>query len=238
MKKLFDALIHEENGKTTINGNIEGLDEEFFEKNIKDNACGKIKIGDKEYWVLKKDNYYILDKFDCIDEVVDQYKQEAMFDGLTKTYNRRELEEFIKKFLHNFLRYKKEGFSILMLDIDFFKKINDTYGHLAGDEALKQMSDIIKNKIRSSDIFGRYGGEEFVIVLPNTKITGALRLAERIREEVEKHSFEYGGKKIKFTVSIGVTSAGLNDTFDTLMARVDEALYEAKHKGRNRIEYR
>ena len=126
----------------------------------------------------------------------------------------------------------------MMLDIDHFKKINDTYGHLAGDFVLKEIAKIIKDSIRKSDICGRFGGEEFVIVLPNTKLSGAMKLAERIRETIQNHTFDFNGKKINVTVSIGITSVGVNDSYESLISRADEALYEAKEKGRNRIEYR
>jgi len=126
----------------------------------------------------------------------------------------------------------------MMLDIDHFKKINDTYGHLAGDFVLKEIAKIVKNLIRKSDICGRFGGEEFVILLPNTKLSGAMKLAERIRETIQNHTFDFNGKKINVTVSIGITSVGVNDSYESLISRADEALYEAKEKGRNRIEYR
>jgi diguanylate cyclase (GGDEF)-like protein len=236
MKTIFDAIIKDD-GNFSLDGELK-IDKEFFEKNIKNKQCEKVKINGEDYWVFKKGDYYIIDKLKCLDEKIEKFEKEAIYDGLTGCYNKREIVEFLKKLLHNYLRYKKEPFSVLMLDIDFFKKINDTYGHLAGDMALKEMAHIILNLIRKSDLCGRFGGEEFLIILPNTKIAGALKLANRIKDTIENHSFKFKNQDIKFTVSIGITAVGLNDDYNSLISRVDEALYEAKNKGRNRIEYR
>ena len=221
-----------ENGE--IKSDLDFLDKEYFEKHIK----GKdyIKLEDK-YWAIKSADKYIIDEFDGVDKLIDDLNQKAIRDSLTRCYNKKETGVFLETFLKNFLRYKIP-FSILMLDIDFFKKINDTYGHLAGDFILKEISNIIKSLIRDTDICGRFGGEEFIIGLPNTKLIGALKLAERIRKTIENKVFEYNGKKIKITLSIGVTSASKSDSVFSLIERADEALYEAKRKGRNRVEYR
>jgi len=233
----FDAIIIE-NKNIEIFSKISIINKDFFLEHIKGNECTKIKILNENYWVLKKDNIYIIDKFECLNKKIEEYEKNAIFDQLTGCYNKKETEIFINKLLHAYLRYKKEAFSILMIDIDYFKKINDTYGHLAGDKALAEMSKIIFSLIRESDYFGRYGGEEFILILPETKITGAIRLAQRIKDTIQNHRFSFHKHTIKFTVSIGVTSVGLNDSYESLISRVDEALYEAKKKGRNRIEYR
>ena len=238
MENSFDALIKVEDDNIIINSNIKEITKEFFIKNIQDMQCDKLEINKKFYWVLKKDNLYIIDKFECLNNKIEEFEKNAIYDGLTGCYNKKESEIFIQQLLHTYSRYKKEPFSILMLDIDFFKKINDTYGHLAGDIALKEMAKIVFSVIRDSDLFGRYGGEEFLVVLPNTKITGALRLAKRIKDSIENNIVHFDNKEIKFTISIGVTSIGINDNYESLISRVDEALYEAKQKGRNRIEYR
>ncbi len=238
MENLFDALIKLEDDKIKIFSKIPQINEEFFEKNIKDIECGRIEIEGNIYWVIKKDNVYLVDKLDCLTKFMEDIEKKAIYDALTDCYNKKEIEEFVKKFLFNYLRYKKDYFTIMILDIDHFKKINDTYGHLAGDYVLKELAKIIKNVIRKSDICGRFGGEEFVIILPNTKISGAMKLAERLRKEIENHPFTFGEKQIKVTVSIGITSVGINDSYESLLSRADEALYEAKKKGRNKVEYR
>ena len=222
--------------KYEIDGNVvysfEALDIETIKRLIK--SCGE----NNEYLVFKEGNEYCISKSKCFLDYIKNLKENAILDPLTGVYNKRQILNFLEKFLANFVRYKKDPFSIMMLDIDYFKKINDTYGHLAGDFVLKEFVKIIKNKIRSSDILGRFGGEEFILILPNTKVSGALKLAMRIKDEVENYVFEYGKEKIKITTSIGITSVSLNDSVESLLERVDEALYDAKRKGRNRIEYR
>jgi diguanylate cyclase (GGDEF)-like protein len=235
---MFDAYVEVNGSGVKIDGNIEGLDEKFFKENIENRKCGKVKIGKEDYWVLNRGNKYVVTKLKCLDDYIEEYKKQAIYDSLTGCYNRGESEEFLRKFLTKYIRYRKEPFSVIMMDIDFFKKINDTYGHQAGDEALKFLSSNIKKMIRESDIFGRLGGEEFLLILPNTKMSGAMKLAERIKKFFEENSFNYNGEDIKFTVSMGITSASLNDDVESLIKRVDDALYEAKRKGRNRIEYR
>ncbi|NPA10773.1 MAG: GGDEF domain-containing protein [Epsilonproteobacteria bacterium] len=235
---MFDAFIEVKDNQIKITGNIKGLNEEVFNNLIKPLNCGKVVLNNEEYWVFKKGSEYAVTKLECLDKYIEDYKKQALYDTLTGCYNRGGSEEFLKKFLDKFIRYKKEPFSIIMLDIDFFKKINDTYGHQAGDEALKFLSSNIKKMIRESDIFGRIGGEEFLLILPDTKMAGAMKLAERIKDFFENNSFNYKGEEIKFTISMGITSVSFNDTIETILKRVDDALYEAKRKGRNKIEYR
>ncbi len=133
--------------------------------------------------------------------------------------------------------------SFLILDIDHFKQVNDTYGHLKGDEILKELAQIISHSARSSDIPVRYGGEEFVIILPETSLDGALVIAERLRDRVENHPFRLSDdgntdpEEISITISIGIsyTSASKMVTSDELVAQGDKALYHAKKNGRNRV---
>jgi diguanylate cyclase (GGDEF)-like protein len=237
LENLFDAVIKLKD-KPEIISKIDGLDEKVFEEKIKDIECGKVEINGQNYWVIRKGDFYFIDKLECLSKFMEDIEKKAIYDGLTNCYNKRETEEFIKKFLFNYLRYKNDFFTVMILDLDYFKKINDTYGHLAGDYVLKEVAKIIKSLIRKSDICGRFGGEEFVILLPNTKLSGAMKLAERIRKAIEEYDFDFNGKKINVTVSIGITSVGINDSYESLIDRADEALYEAKQKGRNRVEYR
>ncbi|WP_457564111.1 GGDEF domain-containing protein, partial [Caminibacter pacificus] len=208
----------------------------FFDKWIK-NRCGKVESDDKKFCVIREDdNTYLISSSKCFNSYISKLTENAIFDSLTGAYNKKEILEALKKQLENYIRYKKEPFSVMIFDIDFFKKVNDTYGHLAGDFILKEFVKIIKKLIRKSDILGRFGGEEFVLILPNTKISGAMKLAERIKNAIENHTFNFNSTPIKVTTSIGITSASLTDSVDSLLARADEALYEAKRKGRNRIE--
>jgi len=213
---------------------LDFLNREYFEKYIRGKSYTKIE---NKYWVIKSGDKYIIDEFDGIEKLIEDIERNALIDPLTGCVNKKEIEYLLEEFLKNYLRYNTP-LSVLMLDIDFFKKVNDTYGHLAGDFVLKKVSSIIRNLIRESDVCGRFGGEEFIILAPNTKLSGALRLAERIRETIKNKEFEFENKKIKVSISIGITSASKNDSIYSLIERADAALYDAKHKGRNRVEYR
>jgi diguanylate cyclase len=128
--------------------------------------------------------------------------------------------------------------SLLVLDIDHFKKFNDTYGHLVGDDCLKMVAQCIKRHVtRPQDLAARYGGEEFVVLLPDTPGAGAERVAERIRQEIEKTAFRVSGEILHLTVSIGVCSVSPSraDATKEIFSCADEALYEAKGQGRNQV---
>ena len=154
------------------------------------------------------------------------------YDGLTNIYNRRYFNDFLK---HEIDLYKKSTnkLSLIMLDIDNFKSVNDIYGHDVGDYVLKKMCDIIKIELRRNDVFARVGGEEFAIITPNTNVNEAKTIAEKVRKTVEKYNF----KDIKkVTISLGVTEFIKGDDKDTLYKRVDIALYKAKNNGKNKVE--
>lgn len=161
----------------------------------------------------------------------------AHTDPLTLLLNRRALTIKAMAELDRVRRYNSP-LTMLMIDIDHFKKINDTYGHLVGDDVLRSIATILQNSVRSVDMVARYGGEEFVIVMPETDEKGAVQFAERIRRRVEKHQFDANdGKVCTVTVSIGVAvfPAPYVDTIDDLFARADAAMYQAKESGRNRV---
>jgi two-component system cell cycle response regulator len=166
-------------------------------------------------------------------------KRMAITDGLTRIYNHRFFQELFEKEFKRSSRYNSI-FSLIMLDIDFFKRLNDTYGHLYGDEILKEMAVLIKGCLRTMDILSRYGGEEFAILLPETDLEDAIYTAERIRVTVEEHFFpEPLGEPVKVTVSQGVTSfpsSGIEKRSD-ILAKADAALYEAKEAGRNCVRF-
>jgi diguanylate cyclase (GGDEF)-like protein len=129
-----------------------------------------------------------------------------------------------------------EPLSVITFDIDFFKKINDSLGHPGGDYVLKELGQLMQSKlVRSNDFFARYGGEEFVIILQATTIKTAQEIAERVRQTVEGHPFTFEGKKIKVTISIGVSSIVPNDNWDKIYNRADQALYQSKQSGRNKV---
>jgi len=154
-------------------------------------------------------------------------------DGLTQIFNKRYFMEQLEREIARSSRYRRD-MSLVMFDIDHFKKINDTYGHLAGDHVLKQKASTIKSKIRREDIFARYGGEEFAIILPEIDGYNAHQFADKIRKVVENTNFTFEETKIPVTVSMGVATldAEISDSA-ALIKRADERLYEAKRAGRN-----
>ncbi len=158
----------------------------------------------------------------------------ATTDQLTGLFNRHYFTSELVKQINIWRRYQRP-LSILILDIDFFKKVNDSYGHLAGDYVLQMLSSICQNAVRDIDTVARIGGEEFAILLPSTAVNGAMRTAERIRKETEAFSFKYEDVRFRVTVSLGV--AELTDdswSITEFMKAADEMLYKAKNSGRNR----
>ena len=166
----------------------------------------------------------------------------ATLDALTGFYNRRQLEERIKQEVSGAKRQKR-NLCTIMTDIDYFKNVNDTYGHAAGDLVLKNVSSVIKHQLRDYDIAGRYGGEEFAIILPYTKIEEAQMVAQRLRRAVEntkidisKVNTDTDEKIIGVTISLGISEYKTGDNEKTLLQKADKALYKAKESGRNRAE--
>jgi len=166
----------------------------------------------------------------------------ATLDALTGFNNRRQLEERIKQEVSSAKRQKRDLCAI-MTDIDFFKSVNDTYGHATGDLVLKTVSRVIKLQLRDYDIAGRYGGEEFSIILPYTRILEAKMVAERLRKAVEntkidisKVNNETNDKNISVTISLGIAEYENGDDEHTILQKADKALYKAKEGGRNKAE--
>jgi diguanylate cyclase (GGDEF)-like protein len=156
-------------------------------------------------------------------------------DSLTGLYNRKHLMETLDKEVSRSLRHN-HSFSFLVVDIDHFKKYNDTYGHLAGDEALRRLASVFTDSIRSSDYAARYGGEEFIIILPETGTEQGVEAAERIRKKVAEERFGGEGELIKVTISVGVSSYPEDgEDAESVIRNADAALYEAKELGRNRV---
>lgn len=164
-----------------------------------------------------------------------QMKRHAEFDGLTGLYNRRNFEQRIHDEVSRAVRYG-QPLSVIFADLDHFKDVNDSLGHQAGDAVLREVAGILQGCRRSSDYVARYGGEEFVIILPHTGLPQAQLLAERLRRQVEKHSFDTGKGKIRLTLSQGLTELSDLDekNVDALLREADKALYRAKNAGRNR----
>lgn len=163
-------------------------------------------------------------------------QKHAVIDELTGLHNRRWFEEAMQKSVSCFER-DGQPFSMLMLDIDRFKEINDTHGHQAGDAVLRQMSSIIGQGLRPHDKAARYGGEEFAVILPATNLQQATVVAERLRAAVENHPFAVQGSQREpaATISVGMAQIGIGDSGEDLVRAADQALYRAKQAGRNQV---
>ncbi|MFT5881101.1 MAG: diguanylate cyclase (GGDEF)-like protein [Moritella sp.] len=164
-----------------------------------------------------------------------QYLQKiAHTDALTDVPNRHGIQSIIE---HEQSRFKRsaEVYSVLVIDLDLFKKINDQFGHDAGDEVLKTCAQVIKHGIRQQDAFARWGGEEFIILLPTTNLEGAMNLAEKIRQAIAQSVIQFNGHEIQITCTIGVSEIQLNEDFEQAFKRADQALFTAKEQGRNQV---
>jgi len=161
----------------------------------------------------------------------------AMTDKLTGVANRQVFDVLFRQ-VHSQSKRRNTPLSAIMFDIDYFKQINDTYGHPTGDVVLKTLAQTITHCIRESDLFFRWGGEEFLIILPETDIDTACNVAEKIRRTVEELVITFSGKSVSITISIGVTTMLDEELSNNLISRSDDALYAAKEKGRNRVERR
>jgi diguanylate cyclase (GGDEF)-like protein len=159
----------------------------------------------------------------------------SKIDSLTGLYVHREFQERLENELKRCARYQKE-LALIMGDIDFFKKMNDYYGHLAGDDVLKTIALILKNNTDAVDSVARYGGEEFVIILPDSDKKKAFQKAETIRKSIENYEFAYKGTKMGVTMSFGVAAyPGDATTRRAIIDKADKALYKAKETGRNKV---
>ena len=172
------------------------------------------------------------------DNVESQYYEEihrlTIVDALTGAHNKRYLLEYLDRELTRSIRHQRP-LALVMLDIDRFKAINDQFGHLAGDLVLREMAGCVRESIRKEECFARYGGEEFALVLPEAAQEGAVQAAERIRQKVADHPFEFDGTPLQATVSLGVACSQGDEylTCTALIRRADDNLYLAKHAGRN-----
>jgi len=156
-------------------------------------------------------------------------------DGLTQVANKRYLLEFLEREISRAIRFGRP-LSVIMLDLDHFKDVNDDYGHLAGDHILRDMSALLGKLVRREELLARYGGEEFVIVLPETGLSTAATIAEKARRMVEQHEFEFAGTHIPVTISLGAAELSpMAADPDNFLRAADEKLYSAKRAGRNQV---
>lgn len=231
-------------------------DYEHVMQNMRDHLANITPAYEVEYRILHKDGHYLWyydrgtvtkrDKdgkplllqgivFDITEskKVVEQLRFLSERDPLTNVYNRRsffiKLDDVIKE-----QHIHETPFSLIMFDIDHFKKINDTYGHLIGDDTLRRLTSLINEDKRSNDLVYRYGGEEFFILLKNTELKGAVQLAKRLHKLISDLKIPKVGY---ITVSMGVVEYGKDESVDDVIKRVDDLMYDAKEAGRNQIKY-
>ncbi|HEX5711153.1 MAG TPA: GGDEF domain-containing protein [Sulfuricurvum sp.] len=170
-----------------------------------------------------------------LEEQLAEATNAAREDALTKLYNRRAIDEFLALKEADYERYG-HGYCIAMFDLDHFKAVNDTYGHEAGDVVLRAFAHILKDEGRTNDIAGRFGGEEFIVILGETNMEGAKAFANKVREHVQSAHFMYQDKRIELTVSIGIANRSDCISLKGTIVSADEQLYKAKKQGRNRVE--
>ncbi len=191
---------------------------------------------------IRDDDNEIAGIFLIIQDVTElaSYEQKLMEmnikDGLTGVYNRRFFQTRLNE---EFQRHKRYGtkLSLILFDIDFFKKVNDNHGHQCGDAVLQEVAAVIASSIRQTDFLVRYGGEEFCCLLPQTDLADAIVLAERFRKIIEAQVTTFQEKKVNVTISLGVSAPMPGDSAESLLKRTDEALYQAKNSGRNRVVF-
>jgi diguanylate cyclase (GGDEF)-like protein len=186
----------------------------------------QVKVGDT---ILK-----YLTGSDVEAQFVETIYQMTIVDGLTGAYNKKYLREILEREIPRSHRHGRP-LSLVLFDVDRFKTINDTYGHVAGDYVLKELATLVKKRIRPDDVFGRFGGEEFCVILPETPLAGAGAIAEDLRRRVEAQRFVFENTTIPVTISLGAAQLHGHMDVDGFLKAADEKLYEAKRSGRNRI---
>ena len=210
--------------------------DEVIRLSLKEDVLVKINKNSGEHIFNVKattfSNQYIVTLTDItyISQLSLEYKHEASYDSLTQIYNRNMFDRLIDGKITK-SKMQKKSFVLIILDIDFFKKVNDTYGHLVGDEILKNLSILIKKHTRDGDLFARWGGEEFVIAL-DVGIEKGVQIAESLRKYIQEEKFDSVGN---ITCSFGISEFIDDDTIESMIERADTALYQAKESGRNKV---
>jgi diguanylate cyclase len=212
----------------------------------------KSQVDEDRLVALKREKIQLQDRLDTIRRDYDNFLRQSrsMFqeleavklislrDQLTGIYNRRAYDEQTRLTLESYTTGALSAFSLVIFDIDFFREVNNVYGHLAGDRVLSNLAQVVSKTLRGDDFVFRYGGDEFVIILPEARLADAAKVAEKLRRQIEVVDFKLSRKgeaALRVTISLGVAEAGPGDTAATLLARADRALYQSKNGGRNRV---
>ena len=206
--------------------------EEFTSKIHKQDVLSPQAIDLNLQWTDTNELLILKDSYNQMIQRLNEHKLLSITDKLTGIFNRLKLDESLNNEFNRSSRFKS-NFGIIIVDIDYFKKINDTYGHQIGDQVLIQFAKLLKQNIRKIDILGRWGGEEFMIICLETDFQGTIKLAESLRQIINKYDFPNIGT---FSASFGVSIYDNDEDIDKVIARADNALYKAKANGRNRVE--
>ena len=247
IKKFVPVRVTAEHEKIGLNISEHGTCSSILELSnsmrrvIEDTKIGSVKKLETEIGTEIGDltNYFnmmidkLKEKEDIAERALESLKLISITDGLTKVYNRKYITDSVEKEITRSRRYN-HSVSIILFDIDFFKSVNDSYGHQIGDLVLVKTAGTIRSNLRETDLLGRYGGEEFLIILPETDLSSAYELANRLRKEVSLIQWEFDVRR-KITISGGVVE-NLGESPVKMVGRADELLYVAKDKGRDRIE--
>jgi len=231
---LMSAARVEREGETVIDGFLLPMKQRIDHERDMLVAAKKLeelnRAKDEAHEALVRLHAELEEKQEKLVAVNQALEAQAYTDGLTGAWNRRHFETSLAA---SFATYERAGvpFSLLLLDIDFFKKVNDTYGHPVGDEVLRRLAKLLREQSRDNDIVARYGGEEFAVILANTGQDAAVLAAERYRQAAERT--DMGGFRI--TISVGAATVREADAAPTLISRTDQALYRSKAEGRNRV---
>jgi diguanylate cyclase len=236
IKESFSISKTIEEVRSLVYSKLQGIKSALEEKRKQDVA--RLEQSNRKMSELQQHLQSMKTEINQIQERTKSLEEEVLLDSLTNTHNRRAYEMRIDEELQRFKRYN-QIFSLILLDVDHFKRVNDDYGHRAGDKCLREIINRIRPSLRKADFLARYGGEEFVVILPGTSSENAGIAAEKLRQIIERTTFLFQGHKISVTISSGVTQANLSDEDpQTVFTRVDAAMYEAKREGRNRVVVR
>lgn len=237
------AVLIDDNSVSRKHARIDPTPEGYFASDlgstngtfVNDKPCHRYMLRDGDYLRVGNCLYRFLAGGNIEAEYHEEIYRLAIVDGLTDIPNKRYLLEFLNRELARSSRHTRP-LSILVFDIDRFKRINDEFGHLCGDYVLRELAGRLKDVIRAEELFARYGGEEFAMVFPETTLEDALKVAERVRAIVANQPFHFDGETLPVTVSIGV-AATAGEAIDPteLIQKADDRLYEAKNSGRNRV---
>lgn len=206
--------------------------QEFTSKIHNQNIQSPQTIDLNLHWTDTNELLILKDSYNQMIQRLNEHKLLSITDKLTGLFNRLKLDEALNDEFNRSHRFKR-SFGIIIIDMDSFKRVNDTYGHQAGDQVLIQFAKILKENIRKVDVLGRWGGEEFMIICPETDFHGTIKLAESLREIISKYDFPTIGH---FNASFGVSIYDDDENIDKVISRADDALYKAKANGKNRVE--